>query len=463
MAFEDSIYSQKSTSRPHNPSAKRRMPYETRLLLLALGAGLPGSAFSLILIWTGGYSLKVELTVTLFVILFWFGFALAAQESIVTTLRTLSNLLAAFHEGDYSLRAIQGSCDDVLREVASEINVLGNVLRQQRLSAVEAASLLRKVMDEIDVAVMAFDEDSKLRLVNQRAQQLLNKPVEALLGRTSDELGAAKTLEGEAPRLIELSMPGAVGRWELRRGEFRLQGKPHRLIVLSDLTRALREEERQAWKRLVQVLRHEINNSLAPIHSLADSLRALMARERRPEDWEEDLRQGLDVIRDRSEGLNRFMASYSRLTKLPKPRFTPVDVAEWAQRAVNLEPHPAVVIDPGPPVLILADKDQLDQALINLIKNAVEAVQEAEGRVRLTWSVLAKPSPHVEIIVEDEGSGILNPENLFVPFFTTKPQGSGLGLMISRQIAEAHNGALTLENRRGRSGCIARLRLPIQR
>lgn len=446
----------------HSQSRKRpRLYYETRLFLMVLGAGLPGSTIALYLIWSGGYSLKVELTVTLVVTSIWLGFAAAVRERVVTTLRTFSNLLSAFHEGDYSLRAIRNRGDDVVQEAAMEINVLGDTLRAQRISAMEATALLRRVMDEIDIAVLAFDEQNKLRIVNQRAQNLIDKPAVALLGRTAEELGLSAALTGDAPRILDLTLSGGMGRWELRRGEFRLEGRPHQLVVLSDLSHALREEERQAWKRLVQVLRHEINNSLAPIHSLAESMRSLLSRDPRPADWEEDLHQGLHTIGERSSGLNRFMASYSRLTKMPHPQKGTVDVGDWIQRAADLQPGHSAIVEPGPPLVIQADGDQLDQALINLLKNATEATAETGGGVRVMWQVLSKPHRHLEVIVEDEGPGILNPENLFVPFFTTKPQGSGLGLTIARQIVEAHNGALTLENRKDRPGCVARLKLPV--
>ncbi|MBN2327064.1 MAG: PAS domain-containing sensor histidine kinase [Candidatus Omnitrophica bacterium] len=461
MGFDNS-FTLRDSNKHRNASGKRfHLYYETRLLLLALGAGFTGSVISLFLIWGGDYSLKVELTVTLFIALGWIGFAFAVRERVVTTMRTISNLLAAYHEGDYSLRAVSGKRDDILHEVSAEINLLGDTLRAQRISAIEAAALLQKVMDEIDVAVLAFDESAKLRLINQRARQLLDKPEQALLGRMAGELGLPGVLEGDAPRIMELTTPGGGGRWELRRGEFRLNGVPHYLIVLSNLTSALREEERQAWKRLVQVLRHEINNSLAPIHSLAQSLQNLLDRNPRPHDWELDLKQGLTVISERSKNLNRFMASYSRLTKLPKPQRAPLSVREWIHRVANLEPDNSITIEPGPDVIIQADGGQLDQALINLMKNAVEAVQETGGGVRVRWEVINKPVRILEVVVEDGGVGISNPENIFVPFFTTKSQGSGLGLMIGRQIAEAHNGSLTLENRADGPGCTARLRLPI--
>ena len=443
------------------PHVRQYLYYETRILFSTLLAGFPGSLIALLLIWSGEYSFKLQLTVTLFVMLFWFGFSFAVRERIVTTMRTISSLLAAYHEGDYSMRSVRGAGDDVLQEVAREINALGDTLRVQRISAMESTTLLRKVMDEIDVAILAFDDQQKLRLFNNRAQQLFDTPDSALQGRIADELGLGGVLEGESPRILELSLPGGLGRWELRRGEFRLQGQSHQLVVLSDLTRALRSEEHQAWKRLVQVLRHEINNSLAPIHSLADSLRNLLSRDPRPDDWEDDVVQGLNVITGRSEGLNRFMASYAQLTKLPKPDLKTINVAEWIQSIVNLEPNPRVSLITGSSITIKADSAQLDQVLINLIKNAIEAVQETGGDVRVGWLTQTKKNRCLIIFVEDQGIGISNPDNLFVPFFTTKPQGSGLGLMISRQIAEAHGGTLILENRIDDPGCIAKLSLPI--
>jgi len=438
------------------------LKYETKILGFALGAGLPGSVTALLLLWTGGYSPKVIWTLALVIVGGWLACAWAARERIVTTMRTLSNLLTALREGDFSLRAPRVDRDDVLREVAWEINSLGDTLRAQRMSALEASALLRKVMDEIEVAVLVFDTEHKLRLINHHGERLFQKSGEALRGRTAGELGLMDILNGDAPRVVDLTFPGGAGRWEIRRGTYREQGKPHELVVLSDMTRALREEERQAWKRLVQVLRHEINNSLAPIHSLAGSLRQRLARHPRPPDWEDDLRQGLDVITDRSQALNRFMASYSLLTRLPEPCPRPVNVGEWIQRVAGLETRRPVDILPGPEITIHADRDQLEQCLINLVKNAVEAVENPDARIWIHWSKPDYPAAFVDVCVEDEGPGILNPANLFVPFFTTKPNGSGLGLMLSRQIAEAHGGTLTLVNRESGRGCRARLRLPVR-
>jgi nitrogen fixation/metabolism regulation signal transduction histidine kinase len=394
------------------------------------------------------------------IVALWSGFALAVRRRVVFPLQTVSNLLAALREGDYSIRGRRAGVDDALGEVMTEVNALGETLREQRLGALEAITLLRTVMAEIDVAIFAFDHLHRLRLVNRAGERLLAQPSERLLGRSAEELGLQDCLEGDAARTLQTSFPGGIGRWGIRRGAFREHGLPHQLLVLTDLSKALREEERLAWQRLLRVLGHELNNSLAPIRSIAGSLSTLLSREPRPPDWQDDMRRGLAVIAGRSEALSRFMEAYSRLARLPRPRFQPVDVENWIRRNVGMETRLSVALAPGPPLKIPGDPDQLDQLLINLLRNAADAALETGGGVLAGWTRPRRRAPYVEVWVQDEGPGLSNTTNLFVPFFTTKPQGSGIGLVLSRQIAEAHGGALTLESRADRPGCVARLRLP---
>jgi len=227
--------------------------------------------------------------------------------------------------------------------------------------------------------------------------------------------------------------------------------------VLTDLSRTLREEERNAWQRIVRVLGHEMNNSLAPIKSIAGSLETLLRRDPPPVDWKDDARSGLNVIATRAESLSRFMQAYARLARLPPPQKEPVNLEELVRRTASLETRLPVHVNKGPDVPLLGDAAQLEQLLINLLHNAVDASLETGGGVAVGWREL---SDCVELYVQDEGHGIMNPTNLFVPFFTTKPGGSGIGLTLSRQIAEAHGGSLSLMNRKGRRGCEALLRLP---
>jgi signal transduction histidine kinase len=255
---------------------------------------------------------------------------------------------------------------------------------------------------------------------------------------------------------MDVTFAGGAGRWEVRRGSFRQDGRPHTLLVLADVSRTLREEELQAWQRLVRVLSHEINNSLAPIKSITGSLATLLDRQPRPLDADDDLRRGLTVIGGRSEALVRFMSSYARLARLPAPQRVPLEVGMWVRRIAALETRLPVIVVDGPPTIVRADGDQLDQLLINLVRNAVDASLETRGGVRIRWS---RQNGALSLVVEDDGPGIANSANLFVPFFTTKPQGSGIGLVLCRQIAEAHGGSLSLENRLDHRGSVATLRL----
>ena len=442
------------------PNRGPRWSFEQRVLWLALLAGAPGGACALALLWAGDYSDKLRWTLTLAVTGFWLGIAFALRERIVRPLQTISNMLAALREGDFSIRARGAREDDALGLALLEVNTLGETLRAQRLGALEATALLRTVMAEIDVAIFAFDEHRTLRLVNGGGERLLGQPAARLLGRTSAALGLADAVRGESERTVDLDFPGGRGKWQLRRDTCRQDGRPHLLVVLSDLSRALREEERQAWQRLIRVLGHEINNSLAPIKSIAASLRDLLARPSLPGDWRQDAADGLAVIAGRSESLGRFMAAYALLARLPSPRRHLVDVEHWVRRTAQLETRLPVCVAPpnGTTVTIEADGDQLDQLLINLVRNAVDAPLETNGSVTVGWT---RAGAWLDVWVRDEGLGLSDTANLFVPFFTTKPNGSGIGLALSRQIAEAHGGTLTLENRRDTRGCEARLRLPL--
>jgi PAS domain S-box-containing protein len=411
-----------------------------------------------VLLFTGDFAARTQWTLAGLVAGAWILGAFAVQERVIRPLQTLSNLLAALGEADYSTRARGARPDDSLGLAYWEVNRLTETLRGRRLDSVEAEALLRRVIAEIHAAIFAFDAAGALRLVNRAGEALLGRTSNMLLGSAAADLGLARYLAGADERIEEVVFPGKSGRWEIRRRQFRQGGRPHELLVINDLSAVLREEERQAWRRLVRVLSHEINNSLAPIKSIAESLRSLLDREpRRNGDDDEDFARGLAIIADRSESLRRFMASYARLARLPPPSFAPVRVTELAHRVAGLERRHPVTIREGPDIVVQADPDQVEQLLINVVANAVDAVIESGGEVTVTWALERSA---VEIRVDDAGPGLPDPSNLFVPFFTTKPGGSGIGLVLSRQIAEAHGGTLSIENRADRTGCTARFRLP---
>jgi two-component system nitrogen regulation sensor histidine kinase NtrY len=457
-----------------SPRRLSALSFELRILLLALAVGLPGTAAALLLLWLGPYSDRVRWVLSLALVFAWWVLAGNLRQRVVRPLQTLSNLLKAAREGDFSQRARlpprtgAGSpreieALDALGQVMLEVNAIGGTLREQRLGALEATALLHRIMEEVDVAVFALDDQSRLQVVNRAGERLLGEPSERLVGRSAADLGLADVLsDGPLRRIVAKTFPVGFGRWEVRRSAFRERGLPHSLLVVTDLTETLREEERQAWKRLLRVLGHELNNSLAPIRSMASTLAGLLARQPRPEDWEEDLNSGLEIIGNRAEALSRFMAAYARLARLPRPRLAPLELSALIRRVAALESRLSVYVEKGPAVTLQGDADQLEQLLINLVRNAVDAALESHrgaGGVGIGWRVAGE---QVEVRIEDEGLGISNPENLFVPFYTTKPDGTGIGLALSRQIAEAHGGTLTLENRQPGPGCEALLRLPLR-
>ncbi len=429
--------------------------------MLAIFAGLPSIALCALLLWLAEYSARTQLTINLILVVVWLSIAFHLHQLVVRPLQTLSNILAALHEGDYSLRARRATSGDALGEVLMEANELGQTLREQRLGAMEATALLGTVMSEIDAAIFAFNAEQRLRLVNRAGERLLAQPATRLLGRTGAELGLAECLEtaGETEnRTMQLVFPGGVGRWSVRKSIFRERGMPHQLLVLTDLSQTLREEERIAWQRLLRVLGHELNNSLAPIKSVAGSLGHLVRREQPSTDWREDMQRGLEVISSRADSLARFIESYSKLARLPQPRFERLDISDLVRRVAALETRLPVRVIDGPEVTLQGDSAQLEQLLINLVRNAVDAALETEGQVEVGWT---QRHGQLDVCISDEGPGLANTANLFVPFFTTKAEGSGVGLVLSRQIAEAHGGTLTVRNRPGNPGCEARLILPL--
>jgi nitrogen fixation/metabolism regulation signal transduction histidine kinase len=443
---------------PAMRSDRSRWNYETRLLFGTLVASSPALLALAIALWFAAGDVWRALSIWIAVALVTLALVFDARRRAVYPLNTLSNLLEALREGDYSLRGSRARRGDAIGEVVIEINALAQTLREQRLGFEEKSALLAKVIAALDIAVLAFDENRALKLANPAAEHLLGESFVALEGRAADVLGLGDWLGIEDTRLVERTIAGASGRWEVRRARFRENGRPHDLLVVTDLSRTLREEERLAWQRLLRVLGHELNTSLAPIRSMAATLAKLVATEPLPSDWREDAESALGIIGDRAEALARFMARYTALARLPPPNRAPTAFDELARRTAQLEQRIAVRVEESPPLRIAIDADQIEQALINLIQNATDAALSTDADVALRWrteggALLAE--------IVDGGPGLPPSENLFVPFFTTKRGGSGIGLVLARLIVEAHGGTLTLENRDDARGCVARIRLPL--
>jgi two-component system nitrogen regulation sensor histidine kinase NtrY len=435
---------------------RKRLRFQNRVLLLVLLAVAPVFAAAVVLLYISEATPALRWTVIGFLTFFVLIGLVAVRRHVVRPLQTLANMLEALREGDYSMRGRNVDPDDAFGEVMVEVNTLSRTLYNQRLEALEAGALLQKIIADVDIAVFAFDSALRLRIVNKAGEALLGGTSEALQGRSAAELGLDAMLAEESGRIVAHVFPGGGGRWEIRRRSFREGGKPHELLVISELSRALREEERQAWQRIVRVIGHELNSSLAPIKSMAGTVRKLVGREPLPEDWRDDAQAGLSIIHDRAESLERFMGAYARLARLPSPTRRNAELSALVRRVASLH-GTRIAVERGSEIWLKIDPDQLEQVFINLMRNAVEAAGE-HGGVRVRWRA---DGGAALIEVEDDGPGLARTDNLWVPFFTTKPHGTGIGLVLSREIVENHGGSIALENRVGAKGCVARVRLPL--
>src|SRR3954462_6464407 len=459
--------------KPNRPKKRTRLLYENRISLYSFLVALPGLTVSTVFLWMQPWSTGSRVAIIAAQLFIWWLLALALQEQTTRPLQTLANVTGSLREEDYSFRARNATAEDALGELSLEVNALADMLSSEKVRNIEATALLQRVVDEIDAPLFAFDPSLSLRLVNPAGEHLLRQSKARMMGRKAAELGLHDCLSAANETVVELNVGEAQARWLLRRSSFRQHGVPHTLVVLSDVSRALREEERRAWQRLIRVLGHELSNSLAPIKSIAGSLNSRVQATNLDPEVRNDLQRGLEIIETRSASLQRFLEAYRKLAQMPAPKLKDVPLAALVSRVAALEMRLKVCVQEGPHVVFQADPDQLEQMLINLVRNAVDAVLEntsAGARVDCEDSVNGKrggvvirwdaDNHQVIVAIEDEGAGLLNRANLFTPFYTTKPNGSGVGLVLCRQIAEAHGGAIEISNRNDRPGCLVKVVLP---
>ena len=440
---------------------RRRRSAVRRTWLYCLLLALPSLAMAAIVFYRSRIGLAPALLLLGCLLLYFLLVAGAMIEGLIRPLQTLSNVVSSLREGDYSFRARGSGAPDAFGELAAEVNALAELLQKQRVLSLEATALLARFLEVMSAPLFAFDRDESLQLVNDAGLKLLDLPHARCFGRSARELGLEDLLHAPDQTIHSLDgsrkFSGGPARWLLRKALFRQDGMPHTLLLLTDVSLPLQEEEQVAWKRLIRVLGHELSNSLAPIKSIAGSL--LERVDKLPENLQSDFRRGLSVIESRADTLHRFVQSYRRLAQLPPPQLRPVPLGPLLERVVHLEQRLPVQLDSGPSILLQADPDQLEQMFINLLRNAVDAsLDNGSKPIRASWQLV---SGAASVVIEDSGLGIANTENLFVPFYTTKPQGSGVGLALAQQIARAHGGEIRLINREDGEGARAIVRLPL--
>jgi nitrogen fixation/metabolism regulation signal transduction histidine kinase len=444
------------------PRFQLRIRFEQRLFFSALAVGLPGVILSIFLLWANPYSIAKRVEASVGVLALWIVLSMLLHKGVVRAMQMLSGVVASPGAEGLSFQSMVVAEGDIFGDISLEINNLMRLMERERSKAVEIGNLLRNVASEIEAVILDFDSQRKVRWLNRAGLSFLGKEEKGILGNTATELGIDNLLDGDPSETISHFCGGIEKRWIVRRTEFQENGAHHRLVVLSDASDALRAEERLAWQRLVRVLSHEVNNSLAPVKSIVRTLTRI-ADSQLPEGVRENFRHGLDVIGSRAEALNRFLQGYTYLMRLPPPKRRLVAVKQLVERVAELEMRLKVEVDCGLDATIRVDPDQLEQALINLIRNAADAVlslpqsEALSNLVTITWSATGD---QLDLRIRDFGIGLLDTSNLFVPFYTTKETGTGIGLLLSRQIIEAHGGKLMIHGRKAPRGCDVEIRIP---
>ena len=451
---------QKGTMKQNRQNKKS---FEVQLTLLSLLTSIPLFLLLVaVMIYANISVYLILLTVLISSLVMVYSHSKLHQKSAYQ-FRSLSNLLDAMVQGDYSLRARPSDGDEALNELVDSINSLSLRLNKQRIETTESQLLLTTVINHIDVAILALNENNELVLTNPAAKKLLQIPAELQefdLIKSFSQFDQIAAMNSGNSQVMSLSFANQQGKFNVHLEEYRENGKPQKLVFITDVSTMLRSEERNAWQALVRVISHEINNSLAPIASLSQSLRRLLARKEDLESHKDYLVEGLSIISQRSNSLTEFVNSYKQIASLPEPKKQANSVLELVNKTVALYPDESIEVRNIDDITLFIDAVQFEQVLINLVKNAIEAIKNTgeAGKVVIHGQVNGTV---YSLSLVDDGTGVSNVDNLFVPFYTTKSKGSGIGLVLCRQIVEAHGGKVSLTNRVGLSGCIATIELPL--
>ena len=438
--------------------ANRRWPFEYKLLALLLLAALPGSLGLVALMLMSDISIFLTALVALSLLLLIGWCSLTVTHKSEFLFRTLSNLLEAMSTGDYSLRGRRELSDSALGDLVVQINRLSQTLSEQQLSVKSHQLLVAKIINQIDVAIIAFDEQEQITLANPAAARLLGTTTEQLRGASASALALDTLMAKGNQKLVEWSFAQRSGRFSLHLDHFIEGGRNRRLLFITDVRDILREEERKSWQNLVRVLSHEINNSLTPISSLSQTLSRLVDQSTDIEQDKQDISDSLGIIHERANSLKTFIDSYRQISRLPSPKPMPTPLLPLLEQLPELFAERDIVVDCDSRLSAMIDPVQFEQLLINLVKNADEAMTDNQGSVCVTARANLG---ELILTIADQGRGLTNAQNLFVPFYTTKPGGSGIGLVLCRQIVEGHGGDLRLDNRPDGPGCVVTLHVPL--
>jgi len=461
-----------------NEKCTTKVPFENQLLRIALSIGLLPTAFLFYALYNHELSIffKIMLMFLLLVSVFYGAFLI--RSKVVSQLRTSTNLISAMQAGDHAIRANHYEGQGALKEFNLVFNGLSSVLAEQELISKERQVLLDIVIKQIDVAIVAVNKNSNIILMNPAAEKLFSCHFDEVSGWPISTLGLQDVLTHESRQVTEFEIKAHKKKVFIHTDEYFEQGDRHKLVFITDIQKLLHEEERQAWQKLLRVLSHEINNSLTPIASLSDTLirlivnqKSLMTEQTISENNSsagnssidntelfEDLEEGLAVIAERAQSLNEFLLRYQEFSCLPKPEKTLFELADLLKSMLLLFDDHNIQLS-GQPLVIYGDEKQLQQVLVNLIKNAQQAMLDnSRGIITIEWQ---QKDDTIAINIADQGTGINNADNIFVPFYTTKTDGCGIGLVFSRQIIVNHGGNLTLANRVDEQGAVANIVLPI--
>ena len=446
---------------------KSTLSFENSLMTSVILAGIVPWLTLLLVFWLNDYPFALSALLLVLLMTNLLYFAWSARQKVKNQINTTANLLESIQSNDYTLRGHlperfeNGANGDTMANLTWQINQLSDSLSQQRLQAKESQMLLGKVVNNIDIAIFAVNNSNTISMANNAFLKMLGKSQDEetfVLGKTIEQLDITHLVNAENDTTIENPTNMTQGRFLVYCDTFVEQSEQHRLFLLKDASKLLRREESEAWQKLIRVISHEINNSLAPISSMSESLKSLVHKEGR----ETDIEDGLEIIQTRSTSLIKLLRGYQSLAKLPPPVPKQEDLKWIIEKICLLHQKIAIEFKQTSEVLVNVDRSQIEQVLINLVKNANESQRaiHTENNLPAIEIEITTTSDEAIINIKDQGTGIRNVENIFTPFYTTKSKGSGVGLLVSRQIVEAHGGTLQLQNRQDKQGGIATITLP---